>query len=318
MGKLLYPESKEAWVEVGKFIRALTAEERKEKTDRKEEHSQQGEQEEGIECLPVIRVAGLNVPELGIYQERTESGLLHYFEPNPGLFIAETELVLERALQRGYEPFSALVEEKKAEKILRMLSKQGNLSVPVYTGEEELLKEIAGFTLTRGVLCAMKRKPLPSVAEVCKDSRRIAVLSDVENPTNVGAIFRNAAALGVDAVILTTDCADPLYRRAIRVSMGTVFQIPWTMADDLEELKKLGFVMTGLALRDDAVSFDGLDVAGIDKLALVLGNEANGIAPKILEQCEYTIKIPMYNGVDSLNVAAASAIAFWELTRKQR
>ena len=317
MGKLLYPEAKEAWVEVGRFIRALTAENVREKAESGETRSERsGQEQRAEEDFPVIFVEDLENPELLIYKERTESGLLHFFEPKPGLFIAETGLVLERALNAGYEPVSVLVEKTKAEKIRQMLLERKTLSVPIFAGDPQILKQIAGFPLTRGVLCAMRRKPLPSVKEVCKDSRRVVVLSDVENPTNVGAIFRNAAALGVDAVVLTTDCADPLYRRAIRVSMGTVFQIPWTMADDVEELKNLGFAMAGLALRDDAVSLEELDMTGSDKLALVLGNEANGIAPDLLEQCEYTIKIPMDHGVDSLNVAAASAIAFWELTRK--
>ena len=265
--------------------------------------------------MEVIQITGLDIPELKIYQERTESRLMHFFEPEPGLFIAETELVLERAYKAGYEPFSMLVETGKQEKVLYMLSqwKGKNCDFPVYTGEEELLKSIAGFPLTRGVLCAMRRKKLPLLKQICEGCRRIAVLADVENPTNVGAIFRNAAALGIEAVVLTKGCTDPLYRRAIRVSMGTVFQIPWTVAERPEQIRDLGFEMAGFALRADTVSIDEISAKRPKKLAIVLGNEANGISEELLQCCDHTVKIPMFHGVDSLNVAAASAIAFWEL-----
>ena len=259
-------------------------------------------------------------PELDVYARASEVQLLRYYEPEPGIFIAESPKVIERALHAGYEPISFLVEHKDLEgeagAILERYPK-----VPVYTAEYEILVKLTGFALTRGMLCAMRRNPLPSVEEICRNARRIAVLENVVNPTNIGAIFRSAAALHMDAVLLTGGCSDPLYRRAARVSMGTVFQIPWTYFDKKalwpEEgmllLKKLGFKTAAMALRDDSVGINDSALQAEERLAVILGTEGDGLASQTIADCDYTVKIPMSHGVDSLNVAAASAVAFWEL-----
>lgn len=259
-------------------------------------------------------------PELAVYARASEVQLLRYYEPEPGIFIAESPKVIERALHAGYEPISFLVEHKDLEgeagAILERYPK-----VPVYTAEYEILVKLTGFALTRGMLCAMRRNPLPSVEEICRNASRIAVLENVVNPTNIGAIFRSAAALHMDAVLLTGGCSDPLYRRAARVSMGTVFQIPWTYFDKKalwpEEgmllLKKLGFKTAAMALRDDSVGINDSALQAEERLAVILGTEGDGLASQTIADCDYTVKIPMSHGVDSLNVAAASAVAFWEL-----
>ena len=259
-------------------------------------------------------------PELAVYARASEVQLLRYYEPEPGIFIAESPKVIERALYAGYEPISFLVEHKDLEgdagAILERYPK-----VPVYTAEYEILVKLTGFALTRGMLCAMRRNPLPSVEEICRNASRIAVLENVVNPTNIGAIFRSAAALHMDAVLLTGGCSDPLYRRAARVSMGTVFQIPWTYFDKKalwpEEgmllLKKLGFKTAAMALRDDSVGINDSALQAEERLAVILGTEGDGLASQTIADCDYTVKIPMSHGVDSLNVAAASAVAFWEL-----
>jgi len=224
--------------------------------------------------------------------------------------------VIHRALDGGYKPVSMLMERKdidgSAADILALCPE-----IPVYTADEELLCNLTGYHLTRGVLCAMRRPPLPTVADTVKSARRIAVLDNVQNPTNVGAIIRSAAALGMDAVLLTPGCSDPLYRRAARVSMGTVFQIPWTFFPEgqpwYEQLRKLGFKSAALALKDDTLSIDDPRLLQEEKLAVVLGSEGDGLSDASINGCDYTVKIPMYHGVDSLNVAAASAVAFWEL-----
>ena len=259
-------------------------------------------------------------PELDVYARASEVQLLRYYEPEPGIFIAESPKVIERALHAGYEPISFLVEHKDLEgeagAILERYPK-----VPVYTAEYEILVKLTGFALTRGMLCAMRRNLLPSVEEICRNASRIAVLENVVNPTNIGAIFRSAAALHMDAVLLTGGCSDPLYRRAARVSMGTVFQIPWTYFDKKalwpEEgmllLKKLGFKTAAMALRDDSVGINDSALQAEERLAVILGTEGDGLASQTIADCDYTVKIPMSHGVDSLNVAAASAVAFWEL-----
>ena len=259
-------------------------------------------------------------PELAVYARASEVQLLRYYEPEPGIFIAESPKVIERALHAGYEPISFLVEHKDLEgeagAILERYPK-----VPVYTAEYEILVKLTGFALTRGMLCAMRRNPLPSVEEICRNASRIAVLENVVNPTNIGAIFRSAAALHMDAVLLTGGCSDPLYRRAARVSMGTVFQIPWTYFDKKalwpEEgmllLKKLGFKTAAMALRDNSVGINDSALQAEERLAVILGTEGDGLASQTIADCDYTVKIPMSHGVDSLNVAAASAVAFWEL-----
>ncbi|GAB6127914.1 RNA methyltransferase [Blautia stercoris] len=270
---------------------------------------------------PIIEITNFEFPELDVYARLNESQLLHFNEPNPGIFIAESPKVIERALNAGYHPISFLIEKKEigaqAEEIFSRWE-----SVPVYTAEFEVLKQLTGFGLTRGMLCAMERLSLKSVEEVCKNARRIAVLENVVNPTNVGAIFRSAAALNMDAVLLTPACSDPLYRRAARVSMGTVFQVPWTFFDKkkvswpdggIQLLKEMGFQTAAMALTDDSVSIDDKNLMAEEKLAIVLGTEGEGLAKHTIATCDYTVKIPMMHGVDSLNVAAASAVAFWQL-----
>ena len=233
-----------------------------------------------------------------------------------GIFIAESPKVIERALKAGYQPISFLVEHKDLEGEAQEILKQYP-DVPVYTAEYELLVKLTGFALTRGMLCAMRRPALPDIVDVCKNARRIAVLENVVNPTNVGAIFRSAAALNMDAVLLTEGCSDPLYRRAVRVSMGTVFQVPWTFLkpgiDLTEQLHELGFRTAAMALRDDSCRIDDPVLEELEKLAVVLGTEGEGLAADTISNCDYTVRIPMSHGVDSLNVAAASAVAFWQL-----
>lgn len=269
----------------------------------------------------VIEITDFHTPDLDIFARLSEGQLLHYYEPELGLFIAESPKVIERALDAGYIPLSLLLEKKHIEgQAKEVLARCGD--VPVYTAELDVLTQITGFQLTRGVLCAMRRKTLPTVNEVCTGARRIAVLENVMNPTNVGAIFRSAAALNMDAVLLTPACSDPLYRRAIRVSMGTVFQIPWTYLDNetaegdkhyISILQKSGFKTAAMALSDNSISIDDPKLLSEDKLAIILGTEGDGLAASTIAECDYTVKIPMSHGVDSLNVAAASAVAFWQL-----
>ncbi|MBQ2288474.1 MAG: RNA methyltransferase [Lachnospiraceae bacterium] len=273
----------------------------------------------------IIEITDLNIPELDIYARLSEVQLLHYYEPNLGIFIAESPNVIERALNAGYEPLSILVEKKHIEsQAKRIIERCGE--IPIYSGEFETLEKITGFKLTRGLLCAMRRKKLPSIEEICAGKRRIAVLENVMNPTNIGAIFRSAAALNMDAVLLTPACSDPLYRRATRVSMGTVFQIPWTFMPNegsgqtptsVEVLRKLGFKTAAMALREDSVSIDHPGLMEEDRLAIILGTEGDGLSDSTIEDADYTVLIPMSHGVDSLNVAAASAVAFWQLGNRK-
>lgn len=268
---------------------------------------------------PFIEITDLNNAQLDIYARLSEVQLLRYHEPMPGLFVAESPKVIERALNAGYQPVSFLMETGKitahTAKILERCS-----DIPVYTADTEVLKALTGYQLTRGILCALKRTVLPSVCETIKNAHRIAVLEEVMNPTNVGAIFRSAAALNMDAVLLTAGCSDPLYRRAIRVSMGTVFQVPWTFLEPstsyVKELSKLGFQTAAMALSNNSISIADTHLQHIDKLAIILGTEGEGLKNSTIAACDYTVKIPMSHGVDSLNVAAASAVAFWELGRK--
>lgn len=270
-----------------------------------------------------IEIKNFEAPELDIYARLSEVQLLRYKEPEPGLFIAESPKVIQRALAAGYEPISFLVEHKDLEGEAREILEQFP-EIPVYTAEYEVLIRLTGFALTRGMLCAMQRRSLPSVEEICKDAHRIAVMENVVNPTNIGAIFRSAAALHMDGVLLTGGCCDPLYRRAARVSMGTVFQIPWTYfhkkmewpKDGMKLLEKLGFKTVAMALRDDSVSIDDPQLLAEEKLAIILGTEGDGLANETIADCDYTVKIPMSHDVDSLNVAAASAVAFWELGKR--
>ena len=263
----------------------------------------------------IIEITDFNSPQLDIYARMSEGQLLNRHEPEKGIFIAESPKVVERALDAGCEPISMLVERKHIDGEAKPVIDRCR-EVPVYTAPFEVLTQLTGFKLTRGMLCAMHRPQLPNVSEVCSKARRIAVLENVMNPTNVGAIFRSAAALNMDAVLLTHGCSNPLYRRAIRVSMGPVFQIPWTFLDKekgVSELKELGFKTAAMALTDDSVSIDNEELLAEEKLAIVLGTEGDGLAKETIADCDYTVKIPMSHGVDSLNVAAASAVAFWQM-----
>lgn len=272
----------------------------------------------------IISITDFADPALDVYARTSEVQLLNRFDPANAMFIAESPKVIERALDAGYEPISFLTEVRHVETQARdLIARCGE--IPVYAAELAVLTELTGFQLTRGMLCAMRRKPLKSVAEVCAGARRVAVLENIMNPTNIGAIVRSAAALGIDALLLTPACSDPLYRRAIRVSMGTVFQIPWTFLPgdtdshagaELALLKALGFQTAAMALCDDSVSIDDPALNAAEKLAIVLGTEGDGLAAKTIADCDYTVRIPMSHGVDSLNVAAASAVAFWQLGRR--
>ena len=271
-----------------------------------------------------VRITDFRAPELDVYARLREIQLLNRHEPEKGIFIAESPRVIERALDAGYIPLSFLMEESQIEREAKeILARCGE--IPVYTAEMEVLMQITGYRLTRGMLCAMQRKPLRTVGEVCAGAGRIAVLERVVNPTNVGAIFRSAAALNMDGVLLTTACSNPLYRRAVRVSMGTVFQIPWTFLDreadghsrkGMELLKKLGFKTAAMALKENSISVDHPALAAEERLAVVLGAEGDGLSSAVIADCDYTVCIPMAHGVDSLNVAAASAVAFWALGNK--
>ena len=273
----------------------------------------------------ITLITDFSAPELDVYARCSEGQLLHFYEPEGGLFIAESPNVIERALNAGYEPVSLLLETKHIEgEAQAVIARCGD--IPVYTAEFDVLTKLTGFKLTRGVLCAMRRRRLPDVRSLCDGAVRIAVLENVMNPTNVGAIFRSAAALHMDAVLLTPGCSDPLYRRASRVSMGTVFQVPWTFLDEREGmwpesgmkiLRELGFKTAAMALREDSVSLDNPALKSEEKLAVVLGTEGDGLAPETIAECDYTVRIEMARGVDSLNVAAASAVAFWELGKRK-
>ena len=270
----------------------------------------------------IIEITDFSAPELDIYARLTENQLLNRHEPEKGIFIAESPKVIERALDAGCRPISFLAERREAEGAGKELIRRCQ-DIPVYTAELDVLTKLTGFQLTRGMLCAMYRTPLPEVQAVCSGASRIAILENVVNPTNVGAIFRSAAALGIDAVLLTYDSSDPLYRRAVRVSMGTVFQIPWTFFEKdawpekgIRLLRELGFRTAAMALCDDSVSIDNPQLLAEEKLAVILGAEGDGLAFSTIADCDYTVRIPMSRGVDSLNVAAASAVAFWELGRK--
>lgn len=264
--------------------------------------------------LNVKEITDFLDPELDVYARLSEVQLLNKEFPEKGMFIAESPKVIERALDAGYEPISCVMEKRHIEgegkRILERIK-----DVPVFCAEFDVLTQLTGFKLTRGMLCAMRRKKLPDVKKICENKSRIVVLDKVMNPTNVGAIIRSAAALGMDAVLLTPGCSDPLYRRAARVSMGTVFQIEWTFLDDdgLDEIRSLGFKTVAMALKDDSVSVSDPALSKEEKLAIIMGTEGDGLSDATIMGCDYTVKIPMYHGVDSLNVAAASAVAFYQL-----
>ena len=268
--------------------------------------------------MNLIEITDFSAPELDVYARLTEAQLLNRFEPKKGMFIAESPKVIMRALDAGCVPVSILVERNHMNgEACEAIRRCGD--IPVFTASLDILTKLTGFQLTRGMLCAMRRPQLRSVEEVVAGARRVAVLENIQNPTNVGAIFRSAAALGMDAVLLTPACSNPLYRRSARVSMGTVFQVPWTYlgADWIGQLKGMGFRTAAMALEDDSLSVDDPKLRDVDKLAVVLGTEGDGLAACTIADCDYTVKIPMYHGVDSLNVAAASAVAFWELRARE-
>ena len=271
----------------------------------------------------LIEINDITAPELDVFARLTEAQLRSRLEPEKGVFIAESPKVITTAVENGYRPVSFLMERRHAAGDAAALLARFP-DVPAYTAEREVLAHLTGYTLTRGVLCAMRRPQLPEVEDLLADARRVAVLEGIVDHTNVGAIFRSAAALDVDAVLVTPTCCDPLYRRAVRVSMGTVFQIPWTRIghdpDDwpqagIERLHELGFKTAAFALDDDSVSLDDAGLNAEDRLALVFGTEGDGLTSSTIARCDYTVRIPMAHGVDSLNVAAASAVAFWQLCR---
>ena len=274
----------------------------------------------------IIEITDFSAPELDVFARLTDMQLRSKLEPERGIFIAESPTVINLALNAGFEPISLIMER-------RHISGPGKPiidrcpGIPVYTADDELLARLTGFPMTRGILCAMRRKPLPTVANVCENARRIAVMENITDVTNIGAIFRSAAGLGIDAVLVTPSCCDPLYRRAVRVSMGTIFQIPWTYIGErredwpgkgIAELKSLGFKTAAMALSDDSVSIDDPALMAEEKLAIILGTEGDGLSPKTIADCDYTVRIEMCHGVDSLNVAAASAVAFWQLRVKKK
>ena len=272
----------------------------------------------------IIEITDLSRPELDVFCRLTEAQLRNRLEPEKGVFIAESPTVIGLALDAGYEPLALLTERKFIEgKAAGIIAHCGE--IPLYTGEREVLAGLTGYELTRGVLCAMRRPSPKDFREVCAGTRRVAVLENVVDSTNVGAIIRSAAALGIDAVLLTPSCCDPLCRRAVRVSMGTVFQIPWAYIGEqpadwpspgLDWLNELGFKTAAMALWEDSVSIDDEGLAAEPKLAIVLGTEGTGLTTRTIADCDYTVRIPMQHGVDSLNVAAASAVAFWQLRAK--
>ncbi|MCR5143751.1 MAG: RNA methyltransferase [Lachnospiraceae bacterium] len=296
----------------------------------------------------IINVSDMNHEGLDIFTKYNENQLFHLYEPDFGVFIAETPQVIERALDAGYEPISVFTEEKYLSGIGKeVLERCGD--IPIFVAPVEVISQLVGYNLTRGMLCAMRRRELPTLKNICENASRIVILEEVVNPTNVGAIVRSAAALGMDAVVMTSGCADPLYRRAARVSMGTIFQIPWTilpgkiraeqmtnstgiMSNDIsavmqydkenywpeigmDELKKYGFKTVSMALRKDTISIDDERLAAEEKLAIIMGTEGEGLKNETIDASDYTVKIPMKHGVDSLNVAAASAVAFYQLSK---
>lgn len=267
--------------------------------------------------MAIIEITSLDHEGVQVFGTLTEAQLRNRLEPEKGIFIAESPKVIDVALNAGYEPLSLLCERKHIEgDAAGIISRCGD--IPVYTGERELLAQITGYTLTRGVLCAMRRPLLPSVEQVCRDAHRVVVIDGVTDTTNIGAIFRSAAALGIDAVLLTPTSCDPLNRRAVRVSMGSVFLVPWTWLETpIQNLNSLGFKTVAMALTDKSISLDDPILATEPRLAIVMGTEGDGLSQETIKQTDYVVRIPMSHNVDSLNVAAASAVAFWELRKRK-
>ena len=269
--------------------------------------------------MNIIKITDLNLSELSVYTRLTEAQLRNRLEPGKGIFIAESLKVIRVALEQGIVPISFLAERQYIDTQILPLTK-GLYDIPIYTGDRELLAQLTGYELTRGILCAMKRPQLPDMTSICRNKRRIAIADGVVNSTNTGAIFRAATALGIEAVLLTPTCCDPLNRRSVRVSMGTVFQIPWTYTEPqttcFERLHEMGFKTVALALSDNALSIDNPILQEIGQLAIVMGTEGDGLRKDVIDACDYVAKIPMQRGVDSLNVAAAASVAFWQLRAK--
>lgn len=266
--------------------------------------------------MPIIEITSLTHPGVEVFATLTEAQLRNRIEPDKGIFIAESPKVIRVALDAGYEPVALLCEEKHITgDAADIVERCGD--VPIYTGSRSLLASLTGYTLTRGVLCAMRRKPALPVAQICADARRVVVIDGVVDTTNIGAIFRSAAALGIDAVLLTPTSCDPLNRRAVRVSMGSVFLVPWTWIDKPTDLQKLGFKTAAMALTDNSVSIDNPALRDEEKLAVIMGTEGDGLAHDVITEADYVVRIPMAHGVDSLNVAAAAAVAFWELRKRE-
>ena len=269
----------------------------------------------------IIEITDISAPQLDVYARLTETQLRNRLEPEKGIFIAESPKVIRRALDAGCKPLSLLMERKHIDgQGAEIIARCGD--IPLYTADREVLESLTGYTMTRGILCAMSRPKLPALEEVLKDAKRVAVLEGIVDSTNIGAIFRSAAAMHIDIVLLTPTCCDPLCRRAVRVSMGTVFQIPWTRIGDTKEqwpqpglqwLRELGFKTAAMALSDEAVTIEDPNLMAEEKLAIILGTEGDGLSDQTIAQCDYTVCIPMSHDVDSLNVAAASAVAFWQL-----
>lgn len=264
--------------------------------------------------MPIIEIQTLQHPGVEVYATLTEAQLRNKIEPEKGVFIAESPKVIHVALNAGYEPLSLMCEEKHiAGDAAEIIERCGD--IPVFTGGRKLLSTLTGYTLTRGVLCAMRRPPMTTMEEVCRNAHRIVIIDGVVDTTNIGAIFRSAAALGIDAVLLTPSSCDPLNRRAVRVSMGSVFLLPWTWIEDPNKVKELGFKTVAMALTDNAISLEDSQLKKEDKLAIIMGTEGDGLSKKVIEDADFIVRIPMSHQVDSLNVAAASAVAFWELRR---
>lgn len=271
--------------------------------------------------MPVIEITSLADPRVDMFSTLTEAQLRQRLEPEKGIFIAESPKVIRVALSAGYQPVAMLCEKKHiegdAKDIIEMYEKSQNTDFPIYTGERELLSALTGYTLTRGVLCAMRRPQPPSLEEICKEAKRIVVIHGVTDTTNIGAIFRSAAALGIDGVLLTRDSCDPFNRRAVRVSMGSVFLVPWTWLDEsVNTLHQWGFKTVSMALTDDSVSIDDEKLIHEERLAIVMGTEGDGLPHQVIAETDYVARIPMSHQVDSLNVAAAAAVAFWELRER--
>lgn len=261
----------------------------------------------------ITDIDNLAAPELAAYASLTETQLRNRLDPEMGIFIAESPNVIKAALKAGCEPLSLLTERRHLEGTAKEVIELLGDGIPIFTGDRDTLAQLTGYELTRGVLCAMRRPQPKTASEVCSGKRRIAVIDSVVNATNTGAIFRAAAALGIEAVLLSPSCSDPLNRRCVRVSMGTVFQVPWAYLDDVKQLRQMGFTSVAMALRDDALPIDDLRLKAPERIAIVLGNEGDGLSQQTIDSCDLVAMIPMQNGVDSLNVAAAAAVAFWEM-----